>query len=154
MPTEIMLSGTFYGAQAAALRMLPRQSGVIVNIASVNGLIAQSGRASYASAKAGVIRLTEVLAAEWASSGLRVNAIAPAVFMTDLARASLADGSANLDAYDLLLRAQQLEYEFAEESLASALGCLKQALAIDPNCARHGAGRLLLCGRHYSGLVT
>jgi NAD(P)-dependent dehydrogenase (short-subunit alcohol dehydrogenase family) len=99
MPTEIMLSGTFYGAQAAALRMLPRQSGVIVNIASVNGLIAQSGRASYASAKAGVIRLTEVLAAEWASSGLRVNAIAPAVFMTDLARASLADGSANLDAY-------------------------------------------------------
>ena len=40
-----------------------------------------------------------MLAAEWASSGLRVNAIAPAVFMTDLARASLADGSANLDAY-------------------------------------------------------
>jgi TolB-like protein/predicted Zn-dependent protease len=43
--------------------------------------------------------------------------------------------AASLDAYDLLLRAQQLEYEFAEESLASALGCLKQALAIDPNYA-------------------
>jgi TolB-like protein/Flp pilus assembly protein TadD len=43
--------------------------------------------------------------------------------------------AANLDAYDLLLRAQQLEYEFSEESLASALGCLKRALAIDPNYA-------------------
>src|SRR5215510_16016646 len=43
--------------------------------------------------------------------------------------------AASLDAYDLLLRAQQLEYEFAEESLAAALGCLKQALAIDPNYA-------------------
>jgi TolB-like protein len=38
----------------------------------------------------------------------------------------------NLDAYDLLLRAQQLEYEFTEESLREALGCLKDALAIDP----------------------
>ncbi|MFN8379829.1 MAG: SDR family oxidoreductase, partial [Anaerolineae bacterium] len=73
--------------------------GCIINIASVNGIIAQSGRASYATAKAGVIRLTEVLASEWAEHGVRVNAIAPAVFMTDLARASLADGSASLDVY-------------------------------------------------------
>jgi len=41
----------------------------------------------------------------------------------------------NLDAYDLLLRAQQLEYEFTEESLAEALRLLKQALAIDPSYA-------------------
>lgn len=40
--------------------------------------------------------------------------------------------AANLDAYDLLLRAQQLEYECTEESLSAALGCLKDALAIDP----------------------
>ena len=40
--------------------------------------------------------------------------------------------AANLDAYDLLLRAQQLEYECTEESLTAALGCLKDALAIDP----------------------
>ncbi|MGH8703088.1 MAG: winged helix-turn-helix domain-containing protein [Burkholderiales bacterium] len=39
---------------------------------------------------------------------------------------------ANLDAYDLVLRAQQLEYEFTAESLAAALHCLEQALAIDP----------------------
>lgn len=99
LPLDIMLSGTFYGAQAAARTMLPQGSGTIINIASVNGLIAQAGRASYASAKAGVIRLTEVLAGEWGPAGLRVNAIAPAVFMTDLARTSLADGSASMDTY-------------------------------------------------------
>ena len=43
--------------------------------------------------------------------------------------------AANLDAYDLLLRAQQLEYECTEEGLAAALGCLKDALAIDPSYA-------------------
>jgi TolB-like protein/Flp pilus assembly protein TadD len=43
--------------------------------------------------------------------------------------------AANLNAYDLLLRAQQLEYECTEESLAAALGCLKEALAIDPSYA-------------------
>ncbi len=99
LPLEIMLSGTFYGAQAAARLMLPQRRGTIINIASVNGLVAQAGRAAYASAKAGVIRLTEVLAAEWASAGLRVNAIAPGVFLTDLARTSLADGSASLEVY-------------------------------------------------------
>lgn len=96
---DIMLSGSFYGAQAAARAMLPHGRGTIINIASVNGLLAQAGRASYAAAKAGVIRLTETLAAEWASRGIRVNAIAPAVFMTDLVKVSLADGSASLDTY-------------------------------------------------------
>jgi len=43
---------------------------------------------------------------------------------------------ANLDAYDLLLRAQQLEYEFTQESLDTALRCLEQALMIDPNYAQ------------------
>ena len=43
---------------------------------------------------------------------------------------------ANLDAYDLLLRAQQLEYEFTRESFDAALRCLEQALIIDPNYAQ------------------
>jgi TolB-like protein len=43
---------------------------------------------------------------------------------------------ANLDAYDLLLRAQQQQHEFTENSLTAALGCLEQALAIDPSYAQ------------------
>ena len=98
-PIDIMLSGVFYGARAAARPMLNQRSGTIVNVASINGLLAQAGRASYASAKAGVIRLTEALAAEWSPQNVRVNALAPGVFMTDLVRTSLEDGSANLDTY-------------------------------------------------------
>lgn len=98
-PVDIMLSGTFHGAQAAARAMLPSGGGTIVNVASVNGLLGQSGRAAYASAKVGVVRLTAVLGAEWAGRGVRVNAIAPAVFLTELVKSSLADGSASLDVY-------------------------------------------------------
>ena len=63
-----------------------------------------------------------------------VAAIEPKLQMAEIERLKQKP-AASLDAYDLLLRAQQLEYEFSEESLASALGCLKQALAIDPNYA-------------------
>jgi NAD(P)-dependent dehydrogenase (short-subunit alcohol dehydrogenase family) len=96
---NIMLSGAFFGAQAAGRVMIAQQNGTIINIASVNGFVAQAGRAAYCAAKAGVIRLTEVLASEWAGDHVRVNAIAPAVFMTDLARASIQDGSSSLDVY-------------------------------------------------------
>jgi TolB-like protein len=63
-----------------------------------------------------------------------VGAIEPKLQLAEIERLKQKP-AANLDAYDLLLRAQQLEYEFSEESLAAALGCLKQALAIDPDYA-------------------
>ncbi len=95
----VMLSGAFYGSQAAGQIMIKQGQGNIINIASINGLVAQAGRASYCAAKAGIIRLTEVLASEWAPHNVRVNSIAPAVFLTDLARGNLEDGSATLDLY-------------------------------------------------------
>jgi NAD(P)-dependent dehydrogenase (short-subunit alcohol dehydrogenase family) len=95
----VMLSGTFYGCQSAGRIMMRLGGGAIINVASVNGLVAQSGRAAYCAAKAGVIRLTEVLASEWAPHRIRVNAIAPSVFPTDLVVAALKAGAASMDGY-------------------------------------------------------
>ena len=96
---DIMLSGTFFGCQAAGQAMIAQRGGTIINIASVNGLVAQAGRAAYCAAKAGVIRLTEVLGVEWASHGIRVNAIAPSVVLTDLARTTISNGMATMEGY-------------------------------------------------------
>lgn len=87
-----MLSGTFYCCQAAGRHMLARGSGVIVNIASVTGLLHESGRAAYSTAKAGVIALTEALGIEWAKRGVRVVGIAPGVIMTDMVRQTIDEG--------------------------------------------------------------
>lgn len=63
-----------------------------------------------------------------------VAALEPKLMLAEIARLKHKP-AANLDAYDLLLRAQQLEYEFTGQSLADAIRYTKQALAIDPNYA-------------------
>lgn len=76
---DVTLNGTFRCTRAALRHMVPRQSGVIVNNASVLGWRAQVGQAHYAAAKAGVMALTRCAALEAAGAGVRVNAIAPSL---------------------------------------------------------------------------
>jgi 3-oxoacyl-[acyl-carrier protein] reductase len=79
------LDAVFYWAQEAARRMLAAgKKGAIVNIASVLGLGVSKGAVSYATAKAAVIQVTKALALEWAFKGVRVNAIAPGWFVTEI----------------------------------------------------------------------
>jgi len=79
------LDAVFYNAQEAARRMLAaKKKGSIVNIASVLGLSAAKGVVAYAAAKAGVIQITKALALELAFKGVRVNAIAPGWFVTEI----------------------------------------------------------------------
>jgi NAD(P)-dependent dehydrogenase (short-subunit alcohol dehydrogenase family) len=58
--------------------------GSIVNIASILGLRVAGAIAPYAISKAGVIQMTKALALEWARYGIRVNALAPGYFVTEL----------------------------------------------------------------------
>jgi 3-oxoacyl-[acyl-carrier protein] reductase len=79
------LDAVFFWAQEAARRMLAaKKPGAIVNIASVLGLAVAKGAVAYATAKAGVVQVTKALAVELAFKGVRVNAIAPGWFVTEM----------------------------------------------------------------------
>ena len=79
------LDAVFFWAQEAARRLLAaKKQGAIVNIASVLGLAVSKGAVAYATAKAGVVQVTKALAVELAFKGVRVNAIAPGWFVTEM----------------------------------------------------------------------
>ena len=85
------LDAVFYWAQEAANRMLRAgRQGSIVNIASILGFGVNKGVVAYATAKAGVVQLTRALGLELAFKGVRVNAIAPGWFVTEINRDYLA----------------------------------------------------------------
>ncbi len=75
--------------QAAGRVMLAQGGGVIVNLASVGGMVALPRLAAYSASKGAVLQLTKVLAVEWATAGIRVNAVAPAFVDTDMTRGVL-----------------------------------------------------------------
>src|SRR5213080_2183519 len=73
---NIDLRGTFMVARSVGVRMAQRRHGAIVNVASVAGMTSGPIHA-YTAAKAGVIQVTQTLAAEWGRVGVRVNAVSP-----------------------------------------------------------------------------
>jgi NAD(P)-dependent dehydrogenase (short-subunit alcohol dehydrogenase family) len=85
------LTGTFYCCREALRVMIGQKSGSIINIASVAGIKGPPGLGAYAASKGGVIALTKVLALENTRHNVRVNAIAPGYFRTDMNAASLDD---------------------------------------------------------------
>jgi NAD(P)-dependent dehydrogenase (short-subunit alcohol dehydrogenase family) len=81
---RVNLKGVFLFSQAAGRAMVKQGYGKIINMASIQGVIAMPLRTAYCASKGGVIQLTKQLAIEWAKYGIRVNAIAPSFFITPM----------------------------------------------------------------------
>ena len=88
---RVNLTGTFLVGRTVARRMASAGRGAIVNLASINGVAAAPNAGSYSASKAGVIRLSEHQAMEWAPLGIRVNCVAPGLIDAGMSDAIYAD---------------------------------------------------------------
>lgn len=83
---NINLKGYYLVTQAVAPQMIKRGYGKVINMSSILGRIAIINQLAYASAKGGVEQMTKIMALEWAKKGVRVNAIAPTYFETEMVK--------------------------------------------------------------------
>ena len=90
---DVNLNGVFYCCQAVGKHMISRGAGLIINIASMSGVIVNTPQpqVAYNTSKAAVIHLTKSLAMEWAPHGIRVNAICPGYMATPMAQPYFED---------------------------------------------------------------
>lgn len=87
---DVNLTGPFLCGKAVAKFMIAQQSGKVINMSSVFGIIGSRYTAPYCSTKGGLIMLTKVMALEWAQYNINVNAIAPGYVETDMIAEGLA----------------------------------------------------------------
>ncbi len=91
---DVNLNAVFVLSQLVGRQMIAQRSGTIVNIASILGLVASAPikQASYAASKGAVVNLTRELAVQWARKGVRVNALAPGWFPSEMTTDMFEEG--------------------------------------------------------------
>ncbi|HTX71136.1 MAG TPA: SDR family oxidoreductase [Thermoleophilia bacterium] len=117
------LKGPYFMCRAALRHMVPRRSGVIVNLASDSGIHGEPNAAAYSAAKAGVVMMTRALAVDHGPDGVRVCSVSPAIFDTPMLAKAIAD--ADDPAYtDGMEEAYPLRRIGRPEELAAAVAFL------------------------------
>jgi NAD(P)-dependent dehydrogenase (short-subunit alcohol dehydrogenase family) len=96
---DVMVTGVFLCSREFGKSMRTNGGGAIVNISSINGLVAFPMRLAYSAAKSAVISMTKILAVEWAAYGIRVNAVAPGNTETEMLKEAMDQGLIDVDAY-------------------------------------------------------
>ena len=119
------LTGVFLSLRAEIAHMLTSGGGAIVNTASVAGVVADPGMSPYAAAKHGVVGLTKAAALDYASHGIRVNAIAPGLVETPMTRGWLD----NPALHDVVVAMNQFGRPAQPEEIAGIVLFLASPLA-------------------------
>jgi NAD(P)-dependent dehydrogenase (short-subunit alcohol dehydrogenase family) len=96
---DVMVTGVFLCSREFGKAMRAGSGGAIVNISSINGIVAFPMRLAYSAAKAAVISMTRLLATEWAGYGIRVNAVAPGNTRTEMVQDAIDQGLIDVDTY-------------------------------------------------------
>ncbi|MFA5078654.1 MAG: glucose 1-dehydrogenase [Dehalococcoidia bacterium] len=131
---NLNLKGLFFLSQAVAQIMKDTGTGVIINIASVSGILAHTTLPVYAISKAGVIHATKIMAADWAQYGIRVNTISPGQVKTHLSQALWS----NPEIYAMMLERTPLKRMAEPAEIASA------AVFLASDCASYITGQNFL----------
>ncbi len=131
---DVNLTGAMLTARAAVKRMLPRQRGSVLFMASVAGIDPLPGLGAYSVSKAGLLGLAKVLAKELGPHGIRVNALAPGLVETRFAAALFQDK----EAYDKIMAQVPLGRHGQPADVAGA------AVFLSSDAAAHVTGQVLV----------